>query len=236
MSTTRAITTPAVLALVAGFALGGCSKSDKPVSDSKSPAEVIALAKKNLDETSGLNLSLSTKDLPDGVSGIAGAQGVATAAPAFEGKITVVLSGNSFDVPVVAVDSKVYAQIPLVPGWSVVDPGDYGAPDPAQLVTPDHGFSAMLTATTDLEAGESVRGGADNNEILTEYTGTVPGDAMTAIIPSAQGDDFDASYLISDDGELREAELTGSFYKDSPEMTYTVDFEDYGTTKEIAAP
>jgi hypothetical protein len=26
------------------------------------------------------------------------------------------------------------------------------------------------------------------------------------------------------------------FYKDSPSMTYTIDFEDYGTDKEISAP
>jgi lipoprotein LprG len=236
MSKSRALAAPAVLAVIAGLTLGGCSKSDKPVNDGKSPEEVIALAKKNLDETSGLNLKLSTDNLPDGVTGIAGADGVTTSAPAFEGTITVVLSGKSFDVPVVAVDDKVYAQIPLVPGWSDIDPADYSAPDPAQLVTPDHGFSSMLTATEDLEEGDSVRGGADNNEILTEYTGTVPGDTMTSIIPSAQGDSFATKYLITDSGELREAELTGVFYPDSPEMTYTVEFEDYGTTKEIKAP
>ncbi len=235
MSKPQALVAPGVLALIAGLALGGCSSSDK-VADGKSPDEVIALAKKTLDETSGLNLKLSTDNLPDGVTGIAGADGVTTSAPAFEGTITVVLSGKSFDVPVVAVDGKVYAQIPLVPGWSDIDPADYSAPDPAQLVTPDHGFSSMLTATEDLEEGESVRGGADNNEILTEYTGTVTGDVMTSIIPSAQGDSFGASYLVSDSGELREAELTGVFYPDSAEMTYTVDFEDYGTTKEITAP
>jgi lipoprotein LprG len=225
-----------VLALVAALTLGGCTDSDEPVSEGKSPEDVIALAKKTLDETSGLNLKLSTDNLPEQVSGIAGADGVATDAPAFEGTITVVLSGRSLDVPVVAVDDKVYAQLPLVPGWSDVDPAEYDAPDPAQLVAADKGFSSMLTATEDLKEGESVRGGADNDEILTEYTGTVPAEEMKSIIPTAQGDSFDALYLISDNGELREAELTGVFYEDSAEMTYTVNFEDYGTTKEIKAP
>ncbi len=225
-----------VLALIAVLTLGGCSDSEKPVSEGKSPEDVIALAKKTLDETSGLNLRLSTDNLPEQVSGIAGADGVSTKAPAFEGTITVVLSGRSLDVPVVAVDDKVWAQLPLVPGWSDVDPADYDAPDPAQLVAADRGFSSMLTATEDLEEGESVRGGVDNDEILTEYTGTVPVDVMKSIIPTAQGDAFEALYLISDNGELREAELTGVFYEDSAEMTYTVNFEDYGTTKEIKAP
>ena len=44
------------------------------------------------------------------------------------------------------------------------------------------------------------------------------------------------SYTITDDGELREVELTGVFYEDSESMTYTVTFDDYGTEKDITAP
>ena len=55
------------------------------------------------------------------------------------------------------------------------------------------------------------------------------------IIPTASGD-FDATYTITDDGELREATLTGVFYEDSESMTYTVTFDDYGTEKDITAP
>ena len=72
--------------------------------------------------------------------------------------------------------------------------------------------------------------------MLTTFTGTVPGDAMKKVIPSSSGDTFDAEYLVSDDGELRQAVLTGVFYPKSAEMTYTVDFADYGTTKDIVAP
>ena len=48
------------------------------------------------------------------------------------------------------------------------------------------------------------------------------------MIPSASGD-FDATYTINEDGELREAVLTGVFYPDTASMTYTLAFEDYGT-------
>ena len=99
----------------------------------------------------------------------------------------------------------------------------------------DAGFSSLLPATTDVEKGDSVRGGADNSEVLTEYTGTVSGDVVKNVIPTASGD-FDATYTVSDDGELREADLTGVFYKDSDSMTYTVTFDDYGTDKDITAP
>lgn len=221
--------------LVVAVTVLGCSE-DKKAAPEQTPEDVVAAAKQQLDETSGLRLALSTEDLPEGVQGLQAASGVATHAPAFEGTITIVFAGSKVDVPVVAVDDKVFAQIPLTVGWSDVDPAEYGAPDPAALMKPDDGFSALLTATTVLEEGETVRGGADNDEILTEYTGTVPGTAMQAVIPSASGDSFDVAYSITDDNQLREARLTGVFYPDSPSMTYTVTFTDYGLTQDITAP
>lgn len=215
--------------------VAGCSDDQGSVAEGRSPEEVMELAKTTLDETSGVNLSLRTSDLPPGVTGVKAANGVGTHPPAFEGSLTVVLSGTDFDVPVIAVDDKVYAQIPLTPGWSDVDPDDYGAPDPSRLMSPDKGFSALLPATEGVEEGESVRGGEDNREVLTEFTGTVPGDTVQNILPGAEGD-FDATYTITADGELREAVLTGVFYPNTESMTYTIGFEDYGAEKKIAAP
>jgi lipoprotein LprG len=215
--------------------VAGCSDDQGSVSDEHSPDEVMELAKTTLDETSGVNLSLRTTDLPAGVTGVKEATGVGVHPPAFDGSLTVMLSGTDFNVPVIAVDDKVYAQIPLTPGWSDVDPAEYGAPDPATLMSPDTGFSSLLPATEGLQEGESVRGGQDNKEVLTEFTGTVPDDAVKNILPGATGD-FDATYTISADGELREAVLTGVFYPGTDSMTYTIGFEDYGTEKKIAAP
>ncbi len=224
------------LVLVGSLALTACAGGEERVSEDKSPEEVLSSAATTLNETSGVNLTLSTTDLPVGVNGITKADGVATSSPAFEGTLSVVISNQSVDVPVIAVDGVVHAMIPFTEGWQDVDPGDYGAPDPAALISADTGFSSLLGVTSDLEEGESVRGGADNDEILTTFTGTVPGSAMKKVIPSAVGDTFDAEYLVSDDGELRQAVLSGVFYPKSEEMTYTVDFADYGTSKDIVAP
>ncbi|QBX56901.1 LppX_LprAFG lipoprotein [Nocardioides seonyuensis] len=217
--------------------LAACSGDDASSEVAEqSPEEVLAEAATNLSETTGLQLDLSTRNLPDGVTGITKAAGVATSAPAFEGTITVVLSGQSVDVPVVAIDDTVYAQIPFTPGWNKVDPTDYGAPDPARLIDPSTGFPALLDLTEEPTKGESVRGGADNSEVLTTYTGTVPGDAMADVIPSAAGDTFEVEWQVTDEGELRKADLSGVFYAKSEEMTYTVEFSGYGTEKDITAP
>lgn len=217
--------------------LAGCSGDQGASSDdgAATPEEVLALARTTLDETSGVQIALTTEDLPDGTSGITSATGVTTSAPAFEGEIAVSLAGSSVEVPVVAVDDEVYAQLPLVPGFQRIDPAEYGAPDPSRLIGPDEGVSTLLTATEDPTEGETVRGGADNSEVLTEYTGTVTDAVMTNVIPSAEGD-FDVTYTITEEGELRSAELTGVFYPASAEMTYTVDLTDYGTEQEITAP
>ncbi|QZY27865.1 LppX_LprAFG lipoprotein [Nocardioides coralli] len=224
----------AVLALALGLGLTGCS-DDAPAAEERSPEEVLALAKTALDETSGVRITLDADQVPVGVTSISGAEGVGIHPPAFEGTLTAVLAGSEFEVPVVAVDGKVYAQIPLTPGWSDVDPADYGAPDPGGLMSTDEGLSSLLTATTGVEEGESVRGGADNDEVLTEYSGTVPGTVVSNVIPSASGD-FDALYTVAADGELRSAELTGVFYPDTEPMTYTLTFDDYGVEQDITAP
>lgn len=221
---------------VALLALAACSGGDdEPGAEEQSPAEVMALAKRTLDDTSGVRIALVTNDLPEGVTGLTKATGVGTHPPAFDGTITVSLSGNTFDVPVVAVDDQVFVELPLTSGFQDVDPGAYGAPDPARLMSPDAGISSLLTSTTGLAKGESIRGGSDNSEILTEYTGSVPDSSVKNVIPTAQGD-FDATYTVTRDGELRQARLTGVFYPRSDEMTYTVDFDGYGTDKKIVAP
>ena len=233
----RPLAATLVGALVGAVLLAGCAGGDEEAAaDEPTPEEVLAAAADTLAATSGVDLTLSTDDLPEGVSGITEADGVATDAPAFEGTITVIFAGQSVDVPVVAVDGVVFAQLPFTTGYQDIDPGDYGAPDPAALVSEETGFGSLLAVTEDVQEGESVRGGSDNTEVLTTYTGTVPGTAMKKVIPSSSGDSFDAEYLVSEDGELRQAVLTGVFYPDSAEMTYTVDLAGYGTTQDIVAP
>ena len=236
----RLVAAPLVLGLALGFA--GCtddSDSDGGGGgDAKaSPEEVLAAAKQTLDDTSGVAITLSTKNLPDGVTGITSAEGTGVHPSAFEGTFKLSVSGLPADADVIAVDGTTYAKNSLLlPDWTPIDPADYGAPDPAKLMDPGAGFSGLLASATDVEAGDTVRGGADNKEILTEYTGTISSDAVSALIPTAEGD-FAFTYTISDDDELRTAVLKGAFYGASEgDVTYTIGLDDYGTEKEITAP
>jgi lipoprotein LprG len=236
----RLLAAPLVLGLAVG-SLSACSDDSKDGGDGDddkpSPAEVLAAAKTTLDDTSGVMVSLSTKNLPDGVTGITSAEGTGVHPSAFEGTFKLSVNGLPADADVIAVDGKTYARNSLLlPDWTEIDPAKYGAPDPAKLMDPDGGFSGLLAAAEDVKAGESVRGGEDNKEILTEYTGTISSDAVEALIPEAEGD-FSFTYTISDDDELREAVLKGAFYgEDEGDVTYTLTLDDYGTEKEITAP
>ncbi|HEY3530894.1 MAG TPA: LppX_LprAFG lipoprotein [Nocardioides sp.] len=224
---------PRLILLIAAVALAvtACGGSSSSHED---PVTALKTAQQKLEQTSGVSLTLSTDDLPDGVQGLESASGTVTDAPAYDGKLGVVTRLGSFSVPVKSVGGKVYAQIPLTPGWSEVNPADYGAPDPAQLISADSGVPSILAATEDAKRGKDIRGGSGNREVLSTYTGTVPASAVASIIPGATGD-FDATYALTPDDELRQVSLTGAFYGPT-ENTYTLVLTDYGTSKDITAP
>lgn len=231
----------AALVLACSLALTGCLGQDgkDSVGSDKSPDEVMQLAKETLDETSGVEISLEADDLPGGIDGIAlvSADGTAMHPSSFEGKITGSLSGITQDGKVIAIDGTVWVDITfLTSGFDEVDPADYSAPDPSQLIATEGGLSDLLVQTTDLEQGHDVRGGEDNDEVLTEYTGKLDAELVELIVPTASGDSFDVTYQINSDGELRSMSITGQFYPDTDSMTYDLDLSNYGADKDISAP
>jgi lipoprotein LprG len=230
------------LLIVGVLAVTGTACSDDEKSpggggdDAPTPEEVLEQAKTTLDETDGVTISLKTDEVPSGVTGIKSATGVGAHPAAFEGEFELSVNGLPATAEVIAVDGVTYAKNSLLlPDWTEIDPADYGAPDPGLMMEPDDGFSGLLAAMTDVEEGDSVRGGQDNREIFTEYTGTIPSSAVEALIPTAEGD-FEAALTVSDAGQLRTAELTGVFYADAEALTYTLTLDDYGTDVDITAP
>jgi lipoprotein LprG len=224
-----------------------CSGGEDPVTENKeldddgdgdvTPEEVLAAAKEKLDATGGVEVSLGTDDEPDDGDYLREAQGTIIAEPAaFEGEVTGRVMGlDAADIAVVSVDGDLFVEAPVL-GWQKVDPGEFCAPDPAQLLDPETGVSPILTATEDIEAGDSELGGEDNKETLTPFTGTVPGDTVRNILPCAEGDDFEATYRIDADGRLTDAEITGEFFSGMDAITYTIEVQEYDVEKDITAP
>ena len=124
----RLLAAPVVLGLaLAG--LSACSDDDEGGGSDDNAEEALAAAKKSLDETSGVNITMSTEDLPNGVTGITSAEGTGVHPSAFEGTFKLSVSGLPADAEVIAVDGTTYAKNSLLlPEWTEIDPSDYGPP------------------------------------------------------------------------------------------------------------
>ena len=231
MTTTRTRFVTAALLLPLALGAVACSHG----STKTDPSVVLKAAKKHLDDTSGLHLTLDTPQLPAGTSGLLHAEGDATHDPAFKGSIKVAASGVTADAKVIAAEGAVYAVLPFTTNYVQIRPADYGAPDPAKLMDTETGLSSLLTKGHDITEGKQQRDGAT---VLSTFTATVPGSVVAGVLPSADPKkDFDATFTIDDTNRLHEAVLTGPFYgTKAGNVTYTIDFTDYGSTPSISAP
>ena len=218
--------------LSAAVVLAGCGGTDAKAE--RSPKQVMAAAKKTFDEASSIHIDLSTDSTPSAGNGVLGATGDVTHAPAFQGDVKVVISGLTATVPVTAIGGQVYAKLPLQTKFTVIRPADYGAPDPAQFADPQAGLSSLLTRLEGLKKGKQARSG---DQILTSYTGSLPGAAVKTIIPSADAkQDYATVVGVDEKQRAVTVKITGSFFSGSDDTTYDVKFSQYGAGAKITAP
>ncbi len=196
----------------------------------------LTSAKRSLDKAASIDLTLRAQRLPPGVAGVRQATGVATHAPAFRGTITIAASGllDGQTVSVVAVDNRVYAQMPFTSSFIQVDPADFNAPDPARLMDTSSGLSTLLGSATNLSVSGEEREG---DQVLTAVSAKVPGDTLQGIFPSASAQQpFDATFWLDGDDGLRRAEVTGPFYGRAPEVTYEIQLRASDKQVQITPP
>lgn len=195
-------------------------------------AERLQAAKAFIDNSEAVNFTLSTTSAPTAATAVLSATGVGTHQPGFQGTIKVLFSGLPTTVPVVALDGKVWAQI-LGP-WQVIDPKQYGAPDPAALMSKTTGISSLLTAANGLDAGKQTREGST---IVTTYTGSVAGALVGALIPIAnQSAPFSVTFSLTNDNHLEKASITGPFFANAGNTTYSVTMTTCADCKPVVAP
>lgn len=226
------------LAAVASMTLAGCSGDDDPgeVTAEPSAAERLEQARTALVEAGTFRLDLASADLPSGGGAVIAGEGVGRLdPPAFEGTITARMAGLQADVPVIAVDGDLHVQLPYTPRYVRQSPEQLGVPDPARLFDPEQGVVNLLALTENAEYGETTR---VRSEILQDFHGEVPGDAVVNLFGAGDRDStFDATYGVLDDdtNEVRTVALTGEFYP--PQVsTYTLTLSDYGLDVDITAP
>lgn len=210
----------ALLGLLIPVLLAGCTGSDDAV-DPDTAATRLDTAAETLGQAERLDFSIAVDGtLPSGVQGLESAKGFGNRTPAFEGDVTIAAGGTSFSAEVVAVDGQLWANPGFSPDFFTIDPADYGAPDPATLIgVPGEGVVALLS-DVEVEATSQER---DGETVLTAISGTVPGERVAALIPSADPDtDVEVVVRLTDDDEVHDLTLTGVFYPGSDEVTYVV--------------
>ncbi|HET9501206.1 MAG TPA: LppX_LprAFG lipoprotein [Marmoricola sp.] len=225
---------PLVAVLLALASMTACGGDGGSATKQEKPSDVLAQAKQKFDDARSVHLTLATDSTPTKGNAVLGADGTLTQQPAFEGSVKVLLSGFTADVPVTSVDGKVYAKLPLTPSYTQIDPAEYSAPDPADFADPDAGVSALLTQMQGVEKGAKSRKGS---QILTTFTGTLPGKLVKPIIPSASAADTYATEVgIDDKGNIATIEVTGEFFSGGGDETYRLTFDDYGKSVTVTKP
>ncbi len=209
------------LLLAALLVLAGCGGSDGDGGDTAELQKRLTAARATIDGAETVDVSLATKSLPDGVTGLLSATGTGNHSPAFKGKVKVSTGGSTLGADVVSAEGTLKAKMSFSPVYLEVDPESLKAPDPAALLDPEDGVTRILDQTKGLKAGKKSRDGSD---VLTTITGTLPGSLVQTIIPSADDQSsFAVTYRLTDDDELRDATLKGPFYPEGGDVTYTVE-------------
>lgn len=220
-----------LLAVAVIAVLTGCTGDGSSPTDGQSPKDRLGEAKQSFDDADYISFTLTADKLPSDLEGLLAAEGTGTHDPAFTGEVKV-QSNVDLSAPLIAVGGAVYARLPFA-GWTELDPADYGAPDPAALMDPKGGISSLFTASEDLSEGASERSG---EQVLTAIDGTLPGEAVNAVFPSAGSDDFAVTYTLTNSNDVDSVRITGPFYDGSADVTYTITLDLDGDPVDIKAP
>ncbi len=207
--------------LAAAVLLAGCQGDSEPKkADTSELQKRLSAARALIDEAETINVSLATKALPDGVTGLLSASGQGNHSPAFKGKVKVVTGGSTLSADVVSAEGTLKAKTSFSPLYLEIDPASLKAPDPAALLDAESGVTRILDQTKSLKGGDKSRDGSD---VLTTISGTLPGSIVSTIIPSAdEKATFAVKYRLTDKDELRDATLSGPFYPEGGDVTYIV--------------
>lgn len=214
--------------------LAGCSGGSEP----QPPADPRALldrAKVAIDEAPSVHFELTSANVPSGRAAFTGGSGDAARPAKFQGNLTVNLGLGSVNVAVISVDRTVYATLPFTSRYAVIDPAEFGVPDPGQLLDPATGITPLLATATEPVLGEEVRLGSD---VLREVAARLDGQAVDNVLSVADpAGIFTATFgIVEDNDQLRRAVVTGPFVAKGTDTTFTILLDRFGAPVDISAP
>src|SRR3954468_15841576 len=220
-----------LLALVLLATVTACSGGGS----TESASDLLARAKKTLDAADSAHFVLTSDGAPSTGTLLVGGDGDVERPSSFQGTLKVQTGGSTADLKVVSVGGTVYAQLPFLPTYSVIDPAQFGFGDPGALLDPGTGISQLLAKAENAEAGDEKR---VNGEVVQEVTADLPGQLVADLLTSKDpSQPVTARFSIAtDSGELRRAELTGPFFAAGDDGSYTLDLSDFGEDVSITAP
>lgn len=225
----------AAAATVLAVGLAGCSGGSGSGS-AASVGDVLAKAKTSLDQATTVHFVLSSKDVPAGEgTKLVGGDGFAVRPKAFKGSLKLIVSGSAVTIELVSIGGKVYVKSPFAPGFAIVDPKDFGLKDPATLVDQKNGVVRLITSMTDAKLTGEGRVGKD---VVQQVQGKVPGQVVKDLLASADPSQPVTINAAVDKktGQLRQADLTGPFFKGGQLSTFTIVFDRYGEQVDVTAP
>jgi lipoprotein LprG len=229
-STVVVVASVALLATLAGCGGGGKG----PTQSGAAVQGVLEKAKVQFDKASSVQFTMATGSTPTSGNAVLGANGTLTHQPAFKGDVKVLFSGFNTSIPVVSVNGKVYAKLPLTPSYSTIDPSEYGAPDPADFADPAKGISGLLLK---LKGAKEKGQKRDGKIVVTTYSGTLAGSLVAPIIPSAdESGTYKTVVGIDGQGRITTLSVTGDFFSGVGDVTYDLTFYGYGKNVTIKKP
>ncbi|MGB9378694.1 MAG: LppX_LprAFG lipoprotein [Mycobacteriales bacterium] len=220
---------------VVALGLASCSSTKNNRSGRPDgPVALLAAAKQTIDSTDSLHFSLTSSNVPDGAV-LRGGEGSAARPDKFKGDLKVAFAGTTANVKVISVGGKFYAQLPITPGYSTVDPAQFGVGDPGKYMRKDGGVSTLLIKAENPKLGSKSR---VNGDVVQQVDATIPGIVIKDLLVSADpATPVRARFsIVEGSNELRQAVLTGPFFKKGVDSTLTIVLDRYGDKVDISPP
>jgi hypothetical protein len=222
------------LAVVAGACGGSARGTTHPAAKALPPSVLLRRSRAVLDATRAVHFTLAGHDIVGSSVELTAGSGDLVRPDELTGSFTVSSGGLSGSVGVVEVGGRFYAEPPFASHYSVTNPAGYGLGDPAALLDPTTGVSALLTSMTGVHAEGRRR---ISGELVAVIGGTIPGRLVPVLPDLARAVPVTLTASIDPTtAQLRQVSLAGPFTSAKATTTYTVTLTDYGEHVTVTAP